>query len=63
MRTVGVLLVCVGVALLVGAGLWWTVSHADALVPPTDGEHLSLAVMGGISLTHGLIAVVTVDSL
>lgn len=64
MRTVGVLLVAVGVALLVGAGLWWTVSHTPVVLPSTEGEHhLSLAVVGAISLAHGVIAVAVVDSL
>ncbi|ELZ26646.1 hypothetical protein C474_18435 [Halogeometricum pallidum JCM 14848] len=64
MRTVGVLLVAVGAVLLVGAGLWWTVSHTGLTVPSTEGEHhLSLALMGGVSLAHGAIAVAVVDSL
>ncbi|MDS0293407.1 hypothetical protein [Halogeometricum luteum] len=56
MRTVGLL--------LVGAGLWWTLPHAGLALPSAEGEHhLSLAVMGGVSLAHGLVAVAVVDSL
>ena len=64
MRNVGLLLVAVGAALLVGAGLWWTLPHAGLALPSAEGEHhLSLAVIGGVSLVHGLAAVVLVDSL
>ncbi|MDS0298206.1 hypothetical protein NDI76_05585 [Halogeometricum sp. S1BR25-6] len=64
MRSVGLLLVAAGTALLVGAALWWILPHAGLALPSTEGEHhLSLAVMGGVSVAHGLAAVALVDPL
>lgn len=63
MRTVGAALVCIGCLLLAGAGVWWSVPLAEVALPTDREHHLSMALVGGVSLTHGLIAVVTVDSL
>lgn len=62
MRFVGVTLVLVGALMLAGAGVWWTLAHGTPAIAE-HGHHLSLAVVGGGSLLHGLIAVVTVETL
>ena len=63
MQTVGVWMTLGGCFLLAVAVAWWLGSVHDVASVGGREYHLSSAVVGGVLLLHGLVAVVVTDSL